>query len=304
MKKNDVKIVFMGTPEFSVPSLVKLHNEFGVCLVVTNPDKPSGRGLKLTPSPVKEKAIELGIPILQPEKIRDPKFYEQIQTVEPDIIVVIAFKILPPEVFKSARIASFNVHPSLLPKYRGPAPINWQIIEGERETGLTTFVLQEEVDAGNIILQWKYEIPDGFTAGDLHDFLAPLAGDIAVETCKILLEGNYTLKKQDDSLATKAPKIFPENCQIDWNDDCKKIRNFIHGVSPTPGAWTLIDDKRFKIYRCEYEIANHNEIIGKPIFTKNRIIFPCNNGFIIPVEVQMEGKKKMSAKEFLLGYRT
>lgn len=301
--KKDVKIVFMGTPEFAVPSLEKLHKKFGVSLVVTNPDKLAGRGLKPTPSPVKIKANELQIPILQPEKIKDPDFYHKIQSFAPDIIVVIAFKILPPEVFNATKIASFNVHPSLLPKYRGPAPLNWQIINGEKETGLTTFILQEEVDAGNVILQWKYPIPDGFTAGDLHDFLAPLAADIAVETCKLLLEGNYSLQKQDESLVTKAPKIFPEQCQIVWNNDCVKLRNFIHGVSPSPGAWTIIDGKRFKIYRCDYQLQSHNDPIGKPIVSEGLLKFPCTNGYIIPKEVQIEGKRKMSAEEFSRGYR-
>ncbi|MGB9771594.1 MAG: methionyl-tRNA formyltransferase [Candidatus Kapaibacteriota bacterium] len=301
--KKDVKIVFMGTPEFAVPALEKIHSKFGVSLVVTNPDKPSGRGLKPNPSPVKLKALELEIPILQPEKIKDPEFYKQIREVAPDIIVVVAFKILPPEIFTSAKIASFNVHPSLLPKYRGPAPLNWQIINGEKETGLTTFILQEEVDSGNILLQYKYEIPDGFTAGDLHDFLAPLAGDIAVETCQLLLSGNYILQKQDETLATKAPKIFPEQCQIDWKKDCLTIRNFIHGVSPTPGAWTLIDGKRFKIYRCVFQKQAHNNEIGVPIVHKDKLYFPCKDGYIIPLEVQMEGKKKMSCEEFCRGYR-
>lgn len=303
MKQDDIKIVFMGTPEFAVPSLEKIHREFGVSLVVTNPDKPAGRGLKPTPSPVKIKAMELGLPILQPETVKDPEFLEQIQKFAPDIIVVVAFKILPPEVFKSASIASFNVHPSLLPKYRGPAPINWQIINGEKETGLTTFVLQEEVDAGNIILQWKYPLPEGFTAGDLHNFLAPLAGDIAVETCRILLSGNFELKMQDNSLATKAPKIFPEQCRIDWNSKCESLRNFIHGVSPLPGAWTLLDGKRFKIFRCNFLIEPHNEELGRPILKGNSLLFPCSDGFIVPTEVQLEGKRKMTIKDFLLGYR-
>ncbi|ROL58477.1 methionyl-tRNA formyltransferase [Bacteroidetes/Chlorobi group bacterium Naka2016] len=297
------KIIFMGTPEFAVPTLEKLHLEFGVSLVVTNPDKPAGRGLKPTPSPVKVFAQSLEIPILQPEKIKDQFFYKQIQEFEPDIIVVVAFKILPPEVFTAAKIATFNVHPSLLPKYRGPAPLNWQIINGEKETGLTTFVLQEEVDAGNIILQWKYPIPDGFTAGDLHDFLAPRAGDIAVKTCKMLLEGNYTLQKQDETLATKAPKIFPEQCQIDWSKDCQSLRNFIHGVSPIPGAWTLLNGKRLKIYRCKYLIENHCDELGKPTIKNENLMFPCSNGYIIPEEVQMEGKRKMTAEEFIRGYR-
>ena len=303
MNAKSVKIVFMGTPEFAVPSLEALAKEFGVALVVTNPDKPAGRGLKLVPSPVKLKAMELGIPVLQPEKLKDPAFVNELKQIEPDIIVVIAFKILPAEVFKVARIASFNVHPSLLPKYRGPAPINWTIINGERETGLTTFVLQEEVDAGNIILQWKYPIPEDFTAGDLHDFLAPKAGEIAVETCRVLLSGNYQLFKQDDRLATRAPKIYPEQCEIDWAKGAVEIRNFIYGVSPMPGAWFILDGKRFKIFRCKYKLEPHQNEPGKVIIQTNQMLISCSDGFIIPTEVQFEGRKKMSIEEFLRGYR-
>jgi len=303
MNAERVKIVFMGTPEFAVPSLESLVKAFGVTLVVTNPDKPAGRGLKPVPSAVKLKAMELGVPVLQPEKLKEPLFVNELKKIEPDIIVVVAFKILPAEVFKVARIASFNVHPSLLPKYRGPAPINWTIINGEKETGLTTFILQEEVDAGNIILQWKYSIPEDFTAGDLHDFLAPKAGEIAVETCRVLLSGNYQLLKQDNSLATKAPKIYPEQCQIDWTKGAREIRNFIYGVSPSPGAWFILDGKRFKIFRCEYKLEQHQNEPGRIIVNSKEILICCSDGYIIPKEVQIEGRRKMAIEEFLRGYR-
>lgn len=304
MKREETKIVFMGNPEFAIPALEKIHRNFGISLVVTNPDKPAGRGLKPTPTPVKIKAMELNIAVLQPEKLKDPSFHKQMKEISPDIIVVIAFKILPPEVFTTAKIASFNVHPSLLPKYRGPAPINWQIINGEKTTGLTTFILQERVDAGNIILQWEYPIPDGFTAGDLHDFLAPLAGDIAVETCRILLKGNFTLRKQEEQFATKAPKIFPYQCKINWEQDCISLHNFIHGVSPNPGAWTTLDGRRFKIFRCSYIIKQHNEPLGKAFVDSGKMLFPCLDGYIIPLEIQMEGRKVMTINDFLRGYRT
>lgn len=303
MKTEEAKIVFMGNAEFAIPALDKINKTFGICLVVTNPDKPAGRGLKPTPTPIKLKAMELNLPVLQVEKLKDPTFCEQIKAISPDIIVVIAFKILPPEVFTIAKIASFNVHPSLLPKYRGPAPINWQIINGEKATGLTTFVLKEQVDAGNIILQWEYPIPEGSTAGDLHDLLAPLAGDIAVETCKILLKGDYNLREQDEQYATKAPKLFPLMCRINWEQNCIALRNFIHGVSPNPGAWTILDGKRFKIYRCSYEIKQHNAPLGKAIFESGKMLFPCLDGYIIPVDIQIEGKKVMKIDDFLRGYR-
>ncbi|MCX7880428.1 MAG: methionyl-tRNA formyltransferase [Ignavibacteria bacterium] len=298
-----MKIVFMGTPEFAIPTLETLHKEFGVKLVVTNPDKPAGKGLKLSPPPVKLKAIELGIPIAQPEKLKDETFLRLLEEIAPDIIVVVAFRILPTEVFTKARIASFNVHPSLLPKFRGPAPINWTIINGETKTGITTFILKEEVDAGNIVLQWEYEIPENFTAGDLHDFFAPIAGEIAVQTCKLLASGNYELRKQDDSLATRAPKINPEMCRITWEMEAKQLRNFIHGVSPKPGAWTFLKGKRFKILRCDYLEKEHNFDLGEIHYIDGQFAFSCKNGYILPREVQLEGRKVLKIEEFLRGYR-
>lgn len=303
MKNQNLNIVFMGNPEFAVPTLELLQKKFSISAVVTNPDRPSGRGLKPQPTPVKVKAKELSIPILQPEKLKDPALVQQIREISPDIIVVVAFKILPPEIFTLAKIASFNVHPSLLPKYRGPAPINWQIINGETKTGITTFVLQEQVDAGNIILQRAYDIPEGWTAGELHDFLAPLCAEIAVETCRVLISGNFQLIKQDDSQSTKAPKIFPEQCQIDWTLQARPLRNFIHGVSPSPGAWTFFNGKRFKIYKCDFIELAHNYQPGKFLQLDRCFAIACGNGFILPKEVQIEGKKTTSADEFLRGYK-
>lgn len=303
MEKLRCKIAFMGNPEFAVPTLELLHQNFRVSVVVTNPDKPSGRGLKLKPTPVKIKAIELGIPILQPTKLKDSDFIRQLKEIQPDIIVVVAFKILPVEVFSLATIASFNVHPSLLPKYRGPAPINWQIINGEMITGVTTFILQEQVDSGNILLQHNYEIPDGWTAGELNDFLARRGAELAVETCNILLSGNYSLIPQDEAKATKAPKIFPEQCQIDWTKSARVLRNFIHGVSPTPGAWTLFNGKRFKIYKCHFLEDTHNYNTGRFIQLNGRLAITCSNGFIFPIQVQIEGGKIVSSDDFLRGYK-
>lgn len=303
MKIENPRLVFMGTPEFAVPSLELLHNKFGIYYVVTNPDKPAGRRLKPLPSPVKVKAKELGIPTIEPTKLNEPNFVQQIREIEPDLIVVIAFKILPKEVFTIPKIASFNVHPSLLPKYRGPAPINWQIINGETKIGITTFLLQEQVDAGNLILQREYEIPDGWTAGELHDFLAPKCAEIASETCEILLSGNFNPIKQNEALATKAPKIYPEQCQIDWTLKARQVRNFIHGVSPTPGAWTIFKDKRFKIYRCDYIETLHSNDPGTFLVVSNKFAIACSDGYILPKQVQIEGKRVMNSEEFLNGYR-
>lgn len=302
MTNKNINIVFMGTPEFSVPSLERINEEFGVRAVVTVPDKPQGRGQKLQPSPVKLKAIELKIPVLQPESLKDENFIKELQSYEPDIIVVIAFKILPAAVYKSAKIASFNVHASLLPKYRGAAPINWAIINGEKITGLTTFILQDKVDTGDMLLQRKINIPENATAGDLYNLMMPLAADLAVETCQLLISGNYTPIKQDDSLASPAPKIFPEQCKIDWNQDAKKLKNFIHGVSPDPGAWTIFDGKRLKILRC---IASEmkNDEAGTFAIVENKFLINCSSGSINIIELQIEGKKVMNIKDFLNGYR-
>jgi len=300
--KDKLNIVFMGTPEFAVPSLELLQKEFGVRAIVTVPDKPQGRGMKTHPSPIKQKAMELDIPVLQPEKLKNEDFLAELKNIEPDIIVVIAFKILPKEIFDIPKIAIFNIHPSLLPKYRGAAPINWTIINGEKETGLTSFLIQEKIDTGDILFQNKYDIPNGFTAGDLYDFLMPEAAKMTIETCRLLLSGNYTPMKQDDSLATPAPKIFAENCKIDWNETAKKIMNFINGVSPVPGAWTIWNNKRLKILRVKY----YPETINNPssyIIYNNKFIIACGNDSLSLLEIQPEGKKAMKVTDFLRGYR-
>ncbi len=292
----------MGTPEFAVPTLEKLHKQYGIKLVVTVPDRVQGRGLKLMPSAVKQKAIELGIPISQPESLKSEEFIETIKEVNPDIIVVLAFRILPEEVYNIPKKGSFNIHASLLPAYRGAAPINWAIINGEKKTGLTSFLLERKVDTGSILLQKEFEIPDGFTAGDLHDALMPLSADLAVETCELLLSGNYELVAQDESRASKAPKIFTEDCKIDWSLPANRIRNFIHGTSPTPGAWTVWDDKRLKILRAG--ISDYKEgIAGFFIIENSQFIAFCGEDAIIIEELQPEGRKPMKTKDFLNGYK-
>ncbi len=294
-------IIFMGTPDFAVPSLVALHQKFGINAVVTNPDKPQGRGLKLYPSPVKIAAEKLSIPILQPESLKDPYFAEQIKELEPDIICVIAFKILPKSVYSLAKLGTFNVHGSLLPKYRGAAPIQWSIINGDKETGVTTFLLNDTVDTGNILLQKKCLVSDTMTFGDLYSEMMPLAADIAVETCELLISGDVHSISQDSSLATPAPKLFREQCLINWNDSSCRVKNFIHGVSPIPAAWTYFNKSKLKIYRCKtselqlpvgtYQISNNSFVIG------------CLDGSCEIHELQPEGKPKMSVRDFINGYR-
>ncbi len=296
------KIVFMGNPVFAVPTMVRIHKEFPLQCVVTSPERPQGRGLKSKPQPVNEKAKELGIPVIEVDNLKDPNFIEHLQVIRPDIIVVLGFKILPAVVFEIARIATFNIHPSLLPKYRGPAPINWTIINGDTKTGITTFIIQKEVDKGNILIQKEIEIPEGLTAGDLEELLAPLCGEIAIETIYLLLSGNYQTIRQDDSQATKAPKIFPEQCQIDWNKSAKQVRNFIHGVSPEPGAWTIVSDKRLKIFRCEIIEVGHDFPSGTIVNLGKKLGFACEDGFVVPQELKFEGKKLMDQQAFFNGY--
>ena len=247
--KSDKSIIFMGTPEFAVPTLEAIHKEFGVRAVVTVPDKPKGRGKKMLPSPVKLKALELGLPVLQPEKLKDESFYKELKQYNPDIMAVVAFRILPESIFEMANIGTFNIHGSLLPKYRGAAPINWAIINGDKESGLTSFLLKKIVDTGDMLLQNPVKIPEGSTAGDLHDMLMPVSAKLAVDTIKLLLDGDYQLMPQDNSKASPAPKIFREQCEINFAQHARDLRNYIHGVSPVPGAWTIWNGKRLKILR-------------------------------------------------------
>ncbi len=297
-----MNLIFMGTPEFAVPALEMLHQHFGIKAVVTIPDKPIGRGQKLMPSAVKITAQNLGIDIFQPSSLRNEKFREELAALKPDIICVIAFRILPASIFSLSCLGSFNVHASLLPKYRGAAPIQHAIINGEAETGVTSFLLNEKVDAGNIILQKKISIPDGMTAGELYRTLMPLAANAAVETC-FILQKTFQPLKQNDEIATPAPKIFRDECAIDWSQSAHKVRNFIHGVSPIPCAWTLLDGKRLKIYRCALlnEPRNSNAFPGEYEATGEVFRVMCGDEALDLLEIQPEGKPIMTASAFIRG---
>ncbi|TAL67334.1 MAG: methionyl-tRNA formyltransferase [Bacteroidetes bacterium] len=302
MTKDKINIIFMGTPEFAVPALERLHKEFCVKCAVTVPDKPRGRGQVLVPSAVKQKSVELSIPVLQPESLKDDNFIKAISEFQPDIIVIIAFRILPAVVFNLAKLGTFNIHASLLPKYRGAAPINWAIINGENQTGLTSFLLDEKVDTGKILLQNSIDIPDNATAGDLHDLMMPLAAELAVETCNLIIEGNYTPLIQDNSLATPAPKLFRENCKINFAQDSENLRNFINGVSPAPGAWLDWEGKRYKVLRAEFSPEGEGEP-GKYFIENNKLNVYCGNGIITFLEIQPQDKKPMKIEDFIRGYR-
>lgn len=292
----------MGTPEFAVPVLEKINKEYGVEAVVTVPDKPKGRGLTVFPSPVKAKALELGLDILQPEKLKESEFVSKIQELSPDIILVVAFRILPKEVYSIAKIGSFNIHGSLLPRWRGAAPINHAIINGDHETGLTTFLLQDKVDTGNILLYDKTPIDGNMTAGELHDQLMQMAPELAVKTIELLKTGNYTVESQNENLATPAPKIFREDCLIDFSKDSRAVHNFIRGLSPHPGAHTYINGKYHKILRSII-VPNTNIDMGHYLIDDGKLYGGCKTDAIKILEIQPENKKAMPVADFLRGWR-
>lgn len=299
-----MRIVFMGTPEFAVPSLkILLENSYDIAAVVTAPDRPQGRGQKLDFSPVKKYSLEKKIRILQPEKLKDPEFVSTLRAISPDLIVVVAFRILPSEVFKLPPLGTFNLHASLLPKYRGAAPINWAIINGEKETGVTTFFIEESVDTGNIILQARVPIGENETAGELHDKLAEIGAEIVLHTVRLIEMGKVQPKPQNNSMATPAPKIFKENCRIDWNKSATDIHNLVRGLSPSPGAFTYYDDKVLKIYRTLPHNQQSNQEPGTIVMAEKKLIVATNSGDIEILELQLEGKRKLTAEEFLRGSR-
>lgn len=298
-------IIFMGTPDFAVPTLIALHKEFGVCAVVTVPDKPQGRGLHLQASAVKRAAIELGITtILQPNSLKDEQFQQELYALEPDIMCVVAFRILPAQVYSMARKGAFNIHGSLLPKYRGAAPINWAIIRGEEQTGVTSFLLADKVDTGTMIDRRVVPITDTMTAGELHDALMPRAAELAVQTTHLLLGGTIYPEVQNDAQATTAPKIFRAMCVIDWTQSAIAIRNFIHGLSPSPGAWTLLDGKPCKILRAVVDTQHRHIAPGEYHRYDMALHIGCGTASLRIVTIQPEGKKVMAVEDFLRGWRS
>ncbi len=297
-------IIFMGTPEFAVPTLRALHNEFTVRAVVTVPDKQQGRGQKISSSAVKQAALELGITtILQPESLRDERFHDEVRALQPDILCVVAFRILPRTIYTLARLGAFNIHGSLLPKYRGAAPINWAIIRGEQETGVTSFLLADQVDTGLMLGTKTLPIHSMMTAGELHDAMMPLAAQLAVETTHQLLAGTLHTSPQNDALATTAPKIYREMCRIEWQHSAETIKNFIHGLSPYPGAWSHLDGKTCKILRAETS-RDHHLHVGEYLRTDSSLYVGCGSGAIRILSLQPEGKRAMSTEDFLRGWRS
>jgi methionyl-tRNA formyltransferase len=292
----------MGTPEFAVPSLHRLvHEHLPVVAVVTGPDKPRGRGRVVSPTPVKECALSFGIPVLQPEMLTEPEFERQMRAFDPGLMVIVAFRILPPSIFSLPRLGAFNLHASLLPRYRGAAPINWAIINGETETGVTTFFLEDRVDTGNILLQRSVAIAPDEDAGALHDRLALIGAGVVLDTVRAIEQGTALAARQDPALVSKAPKIFKEDCRIDWTLPTERVRNFIRGMSPVPAAWSFHRDTLLKIFRTETFDAGRGTP-GSVCMLQGSLLVQCGDGRLKIVELQQEGKRRMRAEEFLRGY--
>ena len=317
-------IVFLGTPEFAVASLDALVQAgYNIAGVVTAPDKPAGRGMKLQQSAVRKYGAEKGLTILQPEKLKSPEFQEQLRSLNAQLQVVVAFRMLPEVVWNMPPMGTINVHGSLLPQYRGAAPINWAIINGEKETGVTAFKLKHEIDTGDILLQEKISIGDDETAGELHDRMKEIGADLLVRTVKGLANGSLKETPQSSivnrqssmgdsnlpftihhSHLKHAPKIFTETCKIDWNKPVDGVYNLIRGLSPYPAAFTEFDEKNLKIFRARKEKLEPSISVGKfETDGKTFLRFACHDGFIYASEVQLEGKKKMFIEDFLRGYR-
>lgn len=297
------RIVFMGTPEFALPSLeILIGNRYPLPVVVTAPDKPRGRGQELCPTPVKQRAIEAALPVLQPEKLNDPGFVAALKEIAPDIIVVVAFRILPREVYSLARLAAFNLHASLLPKYRGAAPINWAIINGEHETGVTSFLLEDKVDTGGMILQDSIPIGPEDDAGTIHDRLALAGAEAVLETVRRIEEGRVNVIRQDNALASRAPKIFKEDCRIRWGEPAERIHDFIRGLSPHPGAFTVLHGKMLKVYRTKVMDDPATGSPGELRVDGEGITVATGQKSLRILELQQEGRRRMTAPEFLRGY--
>jgi methionyl-tRNA formyltransferase len=313
--KSSIKIVFMGTPEFAVPCLdILLKNNYNIVGVVTVPDKPAGRGQQLNQSAIKKYALEHNLKLLQPEKLKDEGFITELKSLNADLQIVVAFRMLPEIVWNMPKLGTYNLHASLLPKYRGAAPINWAIINGDTESGVTTFKLKHEIDTGNILFQEKVKILNTTTAGELHDNLIEVGSKLILKTVQQIEQSfktNTELKfiPQQDVEASHAPKIFKETCKLNWENDVKSIYNLIRGLSPYPTAFTELDNKTnqlqlVKIYTATFEETQHHQPNGL-ILCDNKTFLKvyCKNGILTVCNLQLQGKKQMTTDEFLRGFK-
>jgi len=303
----DLRIVFMGTPDFAVTILKHLvEKNYNIVGVITAPDKPAGRGRKLNESAVKKYATVKELTILQPKNLKEEVFHQELKDLKADLQIVVAFRMLPKAVWKMPKFGTFNLHASLLPAYRGAAPIHWSIINGETKTGATTFFIDDKIDTGEIILQEEIAVSDIETVGSLHDKLMFLGADLVSKTIDLISKGNITTKKQPELEEKSAPKLHSENTKIDWNVSLDTIYNKIRGLNPFPAAWTTIkndtEEITTKIYAVRKEIYIHTYKAGKIVASKKELKVAVKNGFIIIDEIKLSGKKKMDAKSLLNGY--
>ncbi len=317
MEKKDLRIVFLGTPDFAVESLRRIvDEEYNVVGVVTMPDKPAGRGHKMYQSPVKEFALERGLRLMQPVKLKDPEFVEELRSLDADLFIVIAFRMLPEVVWTMPRLGTFNLHASLLPRYRGAAPINWAVINGDRETGVTTFFLKHEIDTGDILRQERIAIGDDENVGSVHDRLMTLGAELTLDTIEHILACDLEPRPQEELLGgevpTPAPKIFRDTCHLDFNRPAENVRNLIRGLSPYPAAWCELRDAgmvdtpallTLKVYDS-VKVENTGLAAGEVSTDSGRLRVGCADGMALELtEVQPSGKRRMTAEEFLRGAR-
>lgn len=300
----DLRIIYMGTPDFAVPSLdILVENGFNVVAVITAPDKPAGRGLQLKQSPVKEAAVRHNIPVLQPTNLKDPDFLEELASYNANLQIVVAFRMLPEAVWNMPEIGTFNLHASLLPNYRGAAPINWAVINGEKKTGCTTFFLKHEIDTGNIILQDEEDISDSDTAGTLYNRLMQKGAKLVLKTVELIRDDRVSVREQVLTGSEKsAPKIFRQDCKIDWSKSAEEVYNFVRGLSPYPGAWTTVNGKNCKIFGAAISDRSieQGEVTSD---NKEYLAFGAAQGSIDVTAVQIEGKKRMTTSELLRGFK-
>jgi methionyl-tRNA formyltransferase len=310
MDKKDLRIVYMGTPDFAVESLKILHeNGFNIVGVITMPDKAAGRGQKIQYSPVKQYALDHNLRLLQPEKLKDERFLDELKSLNADLQIVVAFRMLPEVVWNMPRLGTFNLHASLLPQYRGAAPINWAIINGEKETGVSTFFLTHEIDTGNIILQEKTPISNTDNAGDIHDRLMVMGSQLVKKTVELIIENKIEGKPQSHEGSLKnAPKIFKETCLINWNKTSQELYNFVRGMAPYPAAWTEIISTEneilgLKIYETKVELSTHQLKTGEIISdNKTYLKITTPDGYLQILSLQLAGKKRMKTDELLRGF--
>ena len=307
----DLRIIYMGTPQFAVAGLeALLQAGCNIVAVITAPDKPAGRGMELQQSAVKKYALQKALTVLQPEKLKNPEFLHQLQELRADLQICVAFRMLPEVVWNMPPMGTINLHGSLLPQYRGAAPINWAVINGEKETGVTTFKLKHEIDTGNILLQESFPITEEDTAGTVHDKMMPIGADVLVKTVKGLADGSLEEMPQlvsTDTVIHHAPKIFTETCQIDTSRSMEEIFNLVRGLSPYPAAFTFLNGKKLKIFKCRktVETAETPKTNAGEFETdgKTYLKLACADGHLQLLDIQLEGKKRMNAKDFLRGYR-